>query len=225
MLDLFDDDRSGGIDYADPDDGAFGLDYAADSAGQKQMNDLCLKVESRVMDKVNRQCFDKHAVKTALLRLRDDLRREVREAKQAAFNERLDADSKARMLPQVFLGMDSATVAGFAAGVPAGGAVVIPEQPNSDFRVTDFIASIENPTDFQITQITIARLTLLLSGTGIPMDIFTTGVQRPPIETPKLRGGVPLSINVLNIATAARRFRGSFIGIDCSRTFDVTAPN
>ncbi|MCH7862674.1 MAG: serine hydrolase [Proteobacteria bacterium] len=87
----------------------------------------------------------------------------------------------------------------------AGTAVLVPEQPNSDIRITDFLMSSGNPVDIEITAFTIARLSLLLSGTSLPTDTFITSVQRPPIETPILPSGTPLAVTFLNNAGAPRR--------------------
>lgn len=130
--------------------------------------------------------------------------------KKATMGKRAAA-AVAGSLPQVFLGVP-------ATAVNAGAAAAINGQSGTLLRITDFIVDDDIAGDFQINTMQVGRINLLASGDPIPASMFRNGVQRPPIEVPKLHPGQQIALNVTNISGAARTFRACFIGSDLSLT-------
>lgn len=129
---------------------------------------------------------------------------------QRTIAHKMNLAAMAGVLPQIFLGVLSGTVA-------AAGTEAIPAEPNVRFRITDFIVDDAIANDFRITAIQIGRLNLLTSNVGIPASMFRTSVQRPPIETPILEAGTQAVVTVLNTSGADRIFSASFIALDLTK--------
>jgi hypothetical protein len=127
----------------------------------------------------------------------------------------MGAASKARNLPQIFLGLDSSD--GGGAPILAGATRTVRTEPTTPLRITDLIVQAAFAADFSITRIDIGRLNLLAGGQPIPADAFISGVQRPPVEAPVLPAGTEAAITVVNNGGAARVFRAMFVGIDLQR--------
>jgi hypothetical protein len=142
---------------------------------------------------------------------------QVKNLRRVQHANRVELDSKAGRLPQIFLGVSTQGVT-----IAAGASLNIPAETNTRLRVTDFFVDDAIAADFVIQDIQISRLSLFAGNLRIPASCFVTSVQRPPLEAPVLPSGTELSVNVTNRSGAARAFDSMFTGLDVSRTFDVT---
>jgi hypothetical protein len=150
-------------------------------------------------------------LKSGLMQIARQLKKERRKNKML----QMGAASKARNLPQIFLGLDSSDGAGLP--ILAGTTRTVRTEPTTPLRITDLIVQAAFAADFSITRIDIGRLNLLAGGQPIPADAFISGVQRPPVEAPVLPAGTEAAITVVNNGGAARVFRAMFVGIDLQR--------
>jgi hypothetical protein len=139
----------------------------------------------------------------------------LKSAKAKKLTRKLAMLSKAQQVPQVLLGFDSGHAG--AAAIAAAAGATITTQPTVDLRITDMIVDATFAADFLITSIDIGRLNLMAGAQGLPATAFVSGVQRPPIEAPRLPAGTDASVAVTNISGQARRLIGMFVGIDLSQ--------
>ena len=120
----------------------------------------------------------------------------------------VDVASKAGLLPSRYLGVDSEQQT--AGGIAAGGTLAVASQPTVEVRPIGFRVDDTHAADFNIDNIRMATLDLLVGTQACPASMFTTGITLPPLSAPKLSAGSPAIVTVTNIAGAARRFRAGF---------------
>lgn len=145
---------------------------------------------------------------------REDLRYLCRAIDQAA-NElaevathNVDVASRAGFLPTRYLGIDSEPQA--AGGIAAGVALTVNSNPTVSVRIVGFRTDSTFASDFQINNIRVATIDLVVGDTACPATMFTAGIMLPPTSAPILPAGAAAGTAVTNISGAARRFRGGF---------------
>ena len=125
--------------------------------------------------------------------------------------------SKAGLMPSRMLGVDSEGQAG--GGIAAGGQLNVSSAPTIPVRVNGFRTDATFAADFNINNVRISTIAILVGDQAAPASAFTTGISLPPLSTPIASSGSPIITDVTNIGGAARRFRAVYtlaaIGIAC----------
>jgi hypothetical protein len=116
--------------------------------------------------------------------------------------------SKTNNLPTRYLGIDSFNQ--LAGGIVAGAVLAVASNPTVAVRIVGFRTDDTFASDFNIQNIRIATLDIIVGDSPCPATMFTTGISLPPMSAPVLPAGAAAITQVQNIGGAARRFRGGF---------------
>lgn len=120
----------------------------------------------------------------------------------------VDIASKTGGLPTRYLGIDSGPQ--IAGGIPAGGTLGVLSNPSVVVRIVVIRTDDTFASDFNIDDISVATMDLVVGARACPSTMFTAGICLPPTSAPILPAGSSAETDVQNIGGAARRFRGGF---------------
>lgn len=136
---------------------------------------------------------------------------------QQAATHNVEVSSKAGLMPSRILGVDSEPAN--AGGIAALTTVAVSSAPSIEVRINGFRTDSAFAADFNINNIRISTVAILVGDQAAPASAFVAGISLPPLSTPKASSGSPVVTEVRNIGGAARRFRAMYtlaaIGIQC----------